>query len=619
MTFPLLSIIPSLPSSTLLTNPIIPSMTISSVLSTILTISGGGDDDNSDGGVGNGGDDIRIFGGDGYYDSERTIDDNSYHTYWLLARTTVLLAAVASTIGVKMSKIPSTPALASIPTSSSSISTSFNDKIRRLSGGALQSLENDKKIGPKGILNITPKALSVINMAVAMSLHYLSYSLARPTTIALFTSKDGFGAGNYAAFTLAMAFISPVSFALLLLYNKILESSGPKYTLQFTTYLCASVIGLSSVAVHYLRNMSLKWTILSMTIKPFQLLVGMLFIFRESYVQLLTSQYWSFMSSIVDPLFSAKYFAPVSGLTSLTSALAGANVGRLSDKFGLEGVLGMAALVLICSSYFASQAYVLADKHGFNPTNDNKHTTVSKTTTSSKGEKENTPGLLSKATDLFQRVPVLKGLFIEILAGQGLTTLLNVCFVTKVSQSIPDDNEKAGWMGKFFAAINAVSCALQFGVIPTILPLIEPRVLWRFMPIVMTTSLTYLASIKDPSLYLISGLFMLMKTMEFAIRRTLDEMIYVPLDYDSRFLGKEIISVLGYRFGKSGMSLALSLLTRLFGNFDVHNLSQLTTGASVAWLAAAWNLSNLIPSRSEAKDLYDKNKVSSDTTSTMAK
>lgn len=67
------------------------------------------------------------------------------------------------------------------------------------------------------------------------------------------------------------------------------------------------------------------------------------------------------------------------------------------------------------------------------------------------------------------------------------------------------------------------------------------------------------------------------------------------------------------------MSLALSLLTRLFGNFDVHNLSQLTTGASVAWLAAAWNLSNLIPSRSEAKDLYDKNKVSSDTTSTMAK
>jgi len=182
-----------------------------------------------------------------------------------------------------------------------------------------------------------------------------------------------------------------------------------------------------------------------------------------------------------------------------------------------------------------------------------------------------------------------------------------------------DDNEKAGWMGKFFAAINAVSCALQFGVIPTILPLIEPRVLWRFMPIVMTTSLTYLASIKDPSLYLISGLFMLMKTMEFAIRRTLDEMIYVPLDYDSRFLGKEIISVLGYRFGKSGMSLALSLLTRLFGNFDVHNLSQLTTGASVAWLAAAWNLSNLIPSRSEAKDLYDKNKVSSDTTSTMAK
>lgn len=97
---------------------------------------------------------------------------------------------------------------------------------------------------------------------------------------------------------------------------------------------------------------------------------------------------------------------------------------------------------------------------------------------------------------------------------------------------------------------------------------------------------------------------MLFKVLEFSIRRMLDEMVYVPLDFDSRFLGKEIISVFGYRFGKSGMSLALSGLTSIFGNFDMSTLTYLTGGAACIWLKAAWNVSNLVLTKSEASALY---------------
>jgi hypothetical protein len=45
-------------------------------------------------------------------------------------------------------------------------------------------------------------------------------------------------------------------------------------------------------------------------------------------------------------------------------------------------------------------------------------------------------------------VPTLWALFCEILACQGLSTLLNVMCVTKVSEVILDDTERAGWMGK---------------------------------------------------------------------------------------------------------------------------------------------------------------------------
>ncbi len=70
----------------------------------------------------------------------------------------------------------------------------------------------------------------------------------------------------------------------------------------------------------------------------------------------------------------------------------------------------------------------------------------------------------------------------------------------------------------------------------------------------------------------------------------------------------EIIAVFGYRFGKSGMSLALSGLTSLFGNFEMKQLTYLTGGAACLWLSAAWNVSNLVLSKAEASSLYSNKK-----------
>lgn len=227
--------------------------------------------------------------------------------------------------------------------------------------------------------------------------------------------------------------------------------------------------------------------------------------------------------------------------------------------------------------------------------------------------------LLAKARDVFARVPTLWALFCEILACQCLSTLLNVCFVSRVSESIPDDSKRAGYVGRFYAGINVLSSALQFGILPLTSKYAEPCALWRLMPsivLVMTSMLSFprLGGIggpsdtKDhPSLDMVALAFLLMKTMEFSVRRMLDEMVYVPLDYESRFLGKEVIGVLGYRFGKSGASLALSAITSCFGGggaMGVKELSYFATGAAGMWLVAAWRLSNLVPTKDEAEEAY---------------
>lgn len=477
-------------------------------------------------------------------------------------------------------------------------------------------INTEKSIMMRGgsLSKLTPQGSSVLCMAIAMSLHYLSYSIARPSTIALFTSaKTGF-AGNTAAFPLAMAFISPTSLMLLFLYGKILGKAGPRGAIRQTTFLCASALWFAGALVFFLQGMELDPIPIPFignggaSIKVIQIVVGALFIFRESYVQLLTSQYWAFMASILTPDQSAKWFSPISGLTSVTSAISGLGVRSLVDKLGLPGALGVAGGILVTSLIFTEKAYTISDAGGFTPADEQMKKSKRHGAAESAEGDEKKKSLIKKASALFGRVPVLKALFMEILAGQGLATLLNVCFVTKLSESLPDDMVRAGWMGKFFASINVVAMCLQFGVIPRIMPFLEPRVLWRFMPVTMVTALVVLCLNENPSLYLISGCFMLFKVMEFSIRRMLDEMVYVPLDFESRFLGKEIISVFGYRFGKSGMSLALSGLTSMFGDFGLQQLSFLTGGASGIWLLAAWNVSNLVLTRAEAESLYQEKK-----------
>lgn len=107
--------------------------------------------------------------------------------------------------------------------------------------------------------------------------------------------------------------------------------------------------------------------------------------------------------------------------------------------------------------YFFLHSYHLVNmKNGFNPADEHKKKQSNITAKKSSSFKNNNDNktnnegssLITKARDVFTRVPTLWALFCEILACQGLSTLLNVLCVTKVSEVISDDKERAGWMGK---------------------------------------------------------------------------------------------------------------------------------------------------------------------------
>lgn len=459
----------------------------------------------------------------------------------------------------------------------------------------LLSLVGGGTTSPTSTSVFTPEGKAVFFMAIAMAFHYLGYSLARSITVSLFTSSSTGYAGSAAAFPFAMAFVSPCALLMLMGYNNVLERSGPRGALMQSTLFCAVVINAAALAI----AACLKTRLVVAGISAVKLITGPLFIFREAYVQLLTSQYWSFMASALTPNQSAKYFGPIAGLTSIASAAAGYAVSPLVRRIGMTGALMGTGIMLLLSLVTASMAYEIARKHGFEPTAD-VHTKKSKKKMIQSSELHKM-GMLIKATRLFKRVPVLKALFLEILASQGLATVLNVCFVTSLGSAIPNDDERAGWVGKFFSLINIITMVLQFGILPPLMTVIEPKDLWRVIPIVSLVFTGFQAFQQNPSLSIVSASLLVMKVSEYSARRMLDEMIFVPLDFESRFVGKEVIGVFGYRFGKSLMSLVLSGITAVDANIGLQKLSVLSNFVCFGWMQTAWRLSNMVPTRDEAE------------------
>merc|ERR1712157_131365 len=92
----------------------------------------------------------------------------------------------------------------------------------------------------------------------------------------------------------------------------------------------------------------------------------------------------------------------------------------------------------------------------------------------------------------------------------------------------------------------------------------------------------------NSSLLIASIPFFLVKLIDYSFRGVLNEMVYLPLDFESRYLGKEIVGVLASRFGKSGMSIVLFFFTMFFSmQYGLRTLSFISTFMAFLWCLAS--------------------------------
>mmetsp|Transcript_1011 Transcript_1011/g.2361 ORF Transcript_1011/g.2361 Transcript_1011/m.2361 type:complete len:493 (-) Transcript_1011:95-1573(-) len=468
---------------------------------------------------------------------------------------------------------------------------------------------------------LSPRAQSLGWMALSAGAHFAAYELARSGTLALFTSKTT-GFESSSALPLAVGTVSPFSVVLLSCYSSLLDKRGPRSTLRFTTYVFAAVLTTCSLILCLCTTKELDASIESEVYRRniSRVAVFFLFVYQNASVRLLHSQHWSFISSVTSKDEAKKWFAPITGLASLTSTIAAGSISYLLKSLNLFGLLITAAAIMLLGAYCSDTAYRIAEIHNFSPVKEADDKTKGEAAGGAKtlpgGDKwqENevspkqatatagTDGLYVKARALFQRVPILGALFLEVLLCQSLSLLLNFLFLVKTKEAIPADEERAGWSGKCYAWTNGVSGFLQFLVMPLVMRWADPRWLWLLMPASMILLVCRQCLQSNASLMLVGLSFFWMKTQEYSFRPVVSELIFVTMDFESRYLGKEVINLGADRMGKSGMAIALFLATTYYDEQGLlETLSKVALLAACVWLLSSLRLVRLIsPTRGRA-------------------
>lgn len=439
-----------------------------------------------------------------------------------------------------------------------------------------------------------PQGHAAICMTLSMTLHFFGYEFSRAAATSLFTSSStGFTTPN--AYSMAMTCVSPFSFLLLLWYGRELERHGPRLALRNSTILCAVIMSTATVMIHNLNTAFMKGVFFGF-LSPGKLIVGFVFLFHNSYIQLLYQQHWSFLGSILDSNQGAKYFASIAGVSSLASTVAASLVSKVVNTIGLSGLLFGASASLIVTIPLSNLAYLISSKHNFDPSDE-----LNKT----KGKKSDLDaswkGTLVKAQALFQDVPILGKLFIEVISFQTLMAVINLCFITRLKHEITDDSERAAYTGQLYALVNGISALFQFVLLPNILQKVPLAWILRLMPILPIICIFVSCFQREPSLAIVAFTLLATKTMEYSTRNVVNEMIYIGLDFNSRYLGKEIVGAFGTKLGKSIISLVLSLLPYYFGDIPEFNLIVMAAVAALNWLISAFTLSSLTPPQETEK------------------
>ncbi|MBT7863132.1 MAG: hypothetical protein HN712_22650 [Gemmatimonadetes bacterium] len=340
--------------------------------------------------------------------------------------------------------------------------------------------------------------------------------------------------------------LSPVGTAAMLYgYGLSLTRLGARRTLV-ATCLASAVV------------MVLCWAGLAVAGGPFS---ALLYVVREGYIVLIIEQYWSYINSTLKRDEAKRVNGPILGISSIGAILGGLTVGRLAPLFGTQSLVLITAVSLLPAAALGLYACRLGGTPRGEEVGDARH------------------GAL--ALDLFARHRTLVHVGLLIVLTQTVSTVLDLCFNGFLFEAIPILNERASYLGDFYALLNGSAFFMQFLVTPLVLQHVRLRYVHMGIPLVHAMAAIFV--ILEPRLFTAAAAYIIFKSFDYSLFRAAKEILYMPLPYDARYRAKEVIDAFGYRASKGVTSGLVGIVSWGAGSLPVVTYPVVALLATFGW------------------------------------
>jgi AAA family ATP:ADP antiporter len=393
------------------------------------------------------------------------------------------------------------------------------------------------------------------DVAVVFVLGYLllaSYAVVRPSTESMFLQAYGSRMLPWAWLAVALCASGAVA-----AYHR--HASRTDLGTTFLGTLAFSALALLGIAIAHENQFRAA---------PFAL-----YVWKDIYVVLLLELLWSF-ANVVFSLHAARrlygLFCVCGSLGGISGNLATAYV---APTIGSAATLWLALPPLMLSGVIGVHLRARLQLQRGAEARGSTHM----------------PRRVQDTVHMIQQSPYVAWMVLLVATVQTVVTLIDYQFNVGLELAYPDMDKRTTVVGELYALVDGCSLGLQFLTLPVL----------RFVGVPLTLLAVPLllgSAVGAYALRPVFGLLALAKTaskaLDYSLFRAAKEILYIPLSYTEKTLGKALVDVFTYRVAKAVASIALIAVASFQHGasraaFDVTALILLLIAA---WLWVTWTI-----------------------------
>lgn len=344
-----------------------------------------------------------------------------------------------------------------------------------------------------------------------------SYPMVRSSVGAIF--YEYYSSQNYSLATfnsiLALIFIIHIS-------NKAQEKIGVRFLFSVICFISTLVM----LGAYFLLDFGISW------------MAYVLFATKEIYIVLLIHLTLAYANSKFTLEQIKRLYGPLGAAGSIGGIIGGqitSSVAKMESGTNTVFFLSIFAIMLCLVPF------ILTEKSDHKEIKEDKDITPLKTISSVK-----------KYVFLIAAI---------VAVTQWVIFIADLQFNMVFESVVTDKNERTSYLGDIYTLINVVTLFIQFIVLPIIMVRLSIKSIFFFIPLFYMTLVFGGLGLGAAILYIVAGVFISMKAVDYSVSSIVKEVMYHPLSRLQKYGAKYITDMFVYRSSKALIAFCFAMIS----------------------------------------------------------